>query len=251
MSLFLCHINVTMASGIRTIYMDGLKMEPIHIKLGRAVVIRFFDKPYKAVIGNQNYYAIDFVENDVIIQATGEVNTNLFVYTRFDTYGFILKACYHCLYDDLLHVKRKMRTITKLNGKKKGKKVKRENLSKPLDSLSLKSSLNVGLGFHVGSLFFRVKKITKVTRRSLKVIDLQIKNEGGSFMNMDSIQIKAIRGKSPLPLQKHVIAKDGLESRETTRARLFIPLKENKGFTIKASNNGKIGQVIIDRKYLK
>ena len=103
--LWLSGSTVAIAGGIRTVQVNDTKMQPINLKMGRASVLRFFDKPTKVVIGNQNYYSIEFVANDLTIQPLGDVETNLFVYTLYHTYGFILRVCHSCRYDDLLYVR--------------------------------------------------------------------------------------------------------------------------------------------------
>ena len=93
------------ASGIRTLQVNDKSMGVIHLRMGKASVLRFPDKPKKVVIGNQNYYSVEFIDNDLTIQPLGDVETNLFVYTPFHTYGFILNVCHQCQYDDLVYVK--------------------------------------------------------------------------------------------------------------------------------------------------
>ena len=103
--LLLCLPTMAMASGIRTVQVDAKKMQLIYLKMGRATVLRFTAKPKKVVIGNQNYYAVEFIDNDLTIQPLGKVETNLFVYTPYRTYGFILRVCSSCRADDLVFVK--------------------------------------------------------------------------------------------------------------------------------------------------
>ena len=103
--VLLCLPVVAMASGIRTVQVNAKKMQIIYLKMGRATVLRFAAKPKKVVIGNQNYYAVEFIDNDLTIQPQGKVETNLFVYTPYRTYGFILRVCSSCRSDDLVFVK--------------------------------------------------------------------------------------------------------------------------------------------------
>ncbi len=103
--VLLCLPMMAMASGIRTMHVNNSKMQIINLKMGRATVLRFTAKPKKVVIGNQNYYAVEFIDNDLTIQPLGKVETNLFVYTPYRTYGFILRVCSSCRSDDLVFVK--------------------------------------------------------------------------------------------------------------------------------------------------
>ena len=68
------------AGQIRTIHMNPDKMRLVNLRMGQSTVLRFTDKPKKIVIGNQNYYSVEFIENDVTIQPLGRVKTNLFIY---------------------------------------------------------------------------------------------------------------------------------------------------------------------------
>ena len=103
--VLLCLSVMAMASGIRTVQVNAKKMQLIYLKMGRATVLRFNAKPKKVVIGNQNYYAVEFIDNDLTIQPLGKVETNLFIYTPYRTYGFILRVCQSCRSDDLVFVK--------------------------------------------------------------------------------------------------------------------------------------------------
>lgn len=104
-AVLLCGSLQIQASGIRTVQVDAYKMQRIYLKMGRATVLRFTTKPKKVVIGNQNYYAVEFIDNDLTIQPQGKVETNLFVYTQYRTYGFILRVCSSCRADDLVFIK--------------------------------------------------------------------------------------------------------------------------------------------------
>ena len=103
--VLLCCPLTAIANGIRTVQVNDKKMQLIYLKMGRATVLRFTSKPKKVVIGNQNYFSVEFIDNDLTIQPLGKVETNLFVYTPYRTYGFILRVCSSCRSDDLVFVK--------------------------------------------------------------------------------------------------------------------------------------------------
>ena len=103
--VLLCCSFATSASSIRTVQVNDKKMQLIYLKMGMATVLRFTAKPKKVVIGNQNYFSVEFIDNDLTIQPLGKVETNLFVYTPYRTYGFILRVCKSCSSDDLVFVK--------------------------------------------------------------------------------------------------------------------------------------------------
>ena len=171
--LLLCHSSLTLASGIRTVRVNDARMQPINLNMGKASVLRFAEKPKKVVIGNQNYYSIEFIENDLTIQPLGDVETNLFVYTPYHTYGFILRVCHACRYDDLVYVKWKSKY--KPTPKKKVEVKLRLGFT------------SIGLNFNVGkAISIEVIKTIVDEDRSLRFVDLQIKNNGKSKIKYDS-----------------------------------------------------------------
>lgn len=101
----LCCSLAAQASGIRTVQVNDKKMQIINLKMGMATVLRFTAKPKKVVIGNQNYFSVEFIDNDLTIQPIGKAETNMFVYTPYRTYGFILRVCSSCRSDDLVFVR--------------------------------------------------------------------------------------------------------------------------------------------------
>ncbi len=94
------------AGSIRTLEMNDEKMKSIYLKMGQSTILRFHERPKKVVIGNQNYFQIEFIGNDVTIQPQGPMSTNLFVYGKYHTYGFILRVLSSgSKYDDLVKVR--------------------------------------------------------------------------------------------------------------------------------------------------
>ena len=237
-SVLLCHSLVAQASGIRTAYVNDTRMHPINLKMGKASVLRFAEKPVKVVIGNQNYYSIEFIENDLTIQPLGKVETNLFVYTPYHTYGFILRVCSNCRYDDLVYVKWKSKYRPPLKQKKVKKRVPGFKV--------------IGLRFNVGKeVSTTVIKTTVDTTRQLRFVDLQLKNRGKAKIGVATARIVATRGGVPLPDQGYVIGKDFLGAGEATKARLFLPTKEVKDFTVNVVIGERKGRAIISQRYLK
>lgn len=228
---------------IRTVWMNDTKMQPINLQMGRASVLRFLDKPKKVVVGNQNYYSIEFVENDLTIQPLGDVETNLFVYTSYHTYGFILRVCYYCHYDDLVFVRWKSKyQSAQSNGEKR-------------KSRKTKSEPAVPMKFHVDdALSVEIVKIALHHERALRIINLRIKNIGSTREGLSSVHIVASRKKIPLKHQSYVIEKDRLESGGESRARLFISSEETREWTLtvaRGQRSGKIRINLIKQRLLK
>ncbi len=236
-SVLLCHHSVAWASGIRTAYVNDTKMQPIYLKMGKASVLRFAEKPKKVVIGNQNYYSIEFIDNDLTIQPLGRVETNLFVYTPYHTYGFILRVCHSCRYDDLVYVKWKSKY-------QPPPKIKKAKIVPGFKAIGLK--FNVG-----GGISATVIKTTADTTRQLRFVDLQLKNSGRTKINITSARIVATRRNVPLPNQGYVIEQDFLKAGEITKARLFLSAKETRDFTVNVFVNAHKGRVIIAQGYLR
>ncbi len=92
---------------VRTLSMNDGTMEPIRLSLGNSTVLRFMEKPERIVLGNKKFYRVEFVGTDVAIQPLGEATSNLFVYTKNASYGFILNSQSAGEYDDLVKIYRK------------------------------------------------------------------------------------------------------------------------------------------------
>ena len=121
------------AGVVRTVYVNNEKMEPIYYSLGKSSILRFTERPRKVVVGNKNYFQIEFIGNDVTIQPLGQAHTNVFVYTEYQVYGFLLRPT-NSRYDDLVNVKWKPKNIV-FKKKEKPKQVK--PLFRPIQLLSL------------------------------------------------------------------------------------------------------------------
>lgn len=238
-SFSLLCVPVSFAGGIRTVNVNDTKMQPILLRMGKASVLRFSEKPKKVVIGNQNYYSVEFIENDLTIQPLGDVETNLFVYTPYHTYGFILKVCHGCDYDDLVYVKWKSKFSPVKNPP-----VKKENPG--FQAIGLKFGIEK-------SLKVLVVKTSTDSERSLRMIDLEIKFDGKpkETQSLTSLRFVATRCGSPLKGQGYVVEKDVLKTGEVSKARIFLPLKETRGFTLNAFLNEKTSKIIVERRYLQ
>ncbi len=100
---FIC--SLAEAGHVRNLLTTSQKMPVINLMTGRSTVLRFSSPPKKVVVGNQNYFNIEFIDSDVTIQPLGHVASNLFVYGEGFTYGFILKVNQSQEYDDLVFVR--------------------------------------------------------------------------------------------------------------------------------------------------
>lgn len=100
----LIFLSAKSEAAVRSVEATDQAITPVYLSLGRSTVLRFREKPRKVVVGNQNYFNIEFIDNDLAIQPTGLVATNLFVYGESHNYGFNLRVSSTGTGDDLIHV---------------------------------------------------------------------------------------------------------------------------------------------------
>ncbi len=249
-------VSTAFSNKIRTIRVNDREMSRIQLRMGRSSILRFSETPRKAVIGNQNYHSIEFIDNDLTIQPLDKVETNLFVYTPYHTYGFLLDVCDHCPYDDFLHVKWKPKPLKFLSVLSHQKNQKEGAKSKKL--MPRFHPIDIDLVLPIGrSLFVKIIQTMVASKPSLRslpslrIIDIQIKNKGVSHKNIESLQIWATRKGKPLNPQSYVVGKDHLNNHESSKARLFISSKEKKAFTLHVTCGDEKGKIIIQGKYLQ
>ena len=49
------------SAGVRVLPLDGPRMGAIFLKLGQSTVLRFPEKPKKVVVGNKNFFNVEFI----------------------------------------------------------------------------------------------------------------------------------------------------------------------------------------------
>ncbi len=221
------------ASNVRTVAVNNDAMAPIFLKMGKSTVLRFIDKPKKVVIGNQNYYGLEFIENDVAIQPIGAVGTNLFVYTEHHTYGFLLTPGER--YDDLVFVRWKYPQVGKTDGPRP----------------AAAKVVNPKLSFMVGDgLKVRIDKIQGPSTFGLHIIDCTFENVGKNELDISGMDLRATRSGKALENQSVVIERDKLKSREKAKARIVLKLGVKEDFLIEGKLKGASGKTVMARKFL-
>jgi len=231
-------VNAGLVRSIRT---DDKQMNHITLKMGQSTVLRFNDdRPKKVVIGNQNYYNIEFVEgtSDVTLQPLQAIATNLFVYCDKKNYGFLIKTKNHGQYDDLVNVywKEPPRAV-KLKGKvlvSSKKKVRRIKNLINLDRIKVSNFA-----------------VTSYKEKKSIFVDFLIRNAFKEDQNLKEINVFATRRGKKLKNQTFVIEKSKLSIGEKTRSRLIIAMDRKKGFTLNISLGKEFGKTIISKKVLK
>lgn len=183
------------AERVRTLTVDDKKMYPVYLMMGRSTVLSFEEKPKKVVIGNKNYYELEFVEgkSHITLQPQGNVTTNMFVYGAKNVYGFILKTRSVGGYDDLIKVKWK--------DDKKFKRVKGKLLKVPFFKEKI-----INKSIYLGKLKIFVKRALKIKKDSY-ALDLEFLNTGKNKVNLDNIRIQQKEVKDTLKIQRSFLKK--------------------------------------------
>ena len=84
---------LALASNARSVYLTDKKMEPIQVGAGRSTILSFPSRPTKVILGSQGMFAIEYVENDIAINALhSPARSNLFVYLEGRRFGFDLRT---------------------------------------------------------------------------------------------------------------------------------------------------------------
>ena len=206
-------------------------MESIHLKLGQSTVLRFRETPKKVVVGNQNYFNVEFIGNDITIQPQDLVKTNLFVYGEYHTFGFVLNTGNSNRYDDLVNIlwnsptmkrPKKLRLTTKILKK----------------SIRLKSKLKCNL-----------EKITEL-RPNFYVLDFNLFNGGSKMIKISEIDLFLTRSKVKLPKQRLIISSERIEKNFGIKGRIFFNLNKKEGFSLHLLSKEGSKKTIISRKFL-
>lgn len=216
------------AGRVRTLPTNSREMPVISLMTGRSTVLRFPAAPKKVVLGNQNYFNVEFIDSDITLQPLGSATSNLFVYGDGFTYGFILKVNQGGEYDDLVFVRGKLPVYESERPQVPPKTVV------PKPDVKYGVAIQKGSGVQVrGSSFkwndhlqtyftdfFLVIKGTKVIQS--KSLNLQLLGETGDASSI-----------SP------VFESDDLTPGKPMRVRLFSKLDFRKDLKVKLKFNGK------------
>ena len=230
MICILCSSANSFAGNIRTVHMNSDKMEPVRLKMGQSTVVRFTDKPVKVVIGNQNFYSVEFIDSDVTIQPLGAVKTNLFVYTAHHVYGFILSPSHNGRYDDIVNVRWASSGIV-LKQKRK-KHFFEKKLSQELK---------------IGKIEVSLKKVIINKTRKTHIIEFEVLNN--SLMKVKSRDLKfyLTRSGQKLEIQDFALSEQKLQPLKKVMGRLLVKLDKKHGFTFNFEHQKKKKSVIVSR----
>lgn len=221
------------AGTVRTIGVNNDSMAPIYLRLGKSTVLRFPDKPRKVVVGNQNYYGLEFIENDLAIQPLGAVSTNLFVYTERRTYGFLLTPGER--YDDLVFVRWRSDF----------------ERAQPKEATPPAKESRLGLSFKIGkALAVTIEKVKAQASLGLHLIDGTLENTGKTEIALSDLSLRAIRQGKAVGKQDMVTEKERLKPGEKSKVRIVLKLDQKADFTLEGKSGNDSGKVILGRKFL-
>lgn len=223
------------AGQIRTVHMNSDKMKTVNLKMGQSTVLRFSDKPRKVVIGNQNYYSIEFIENDVTIQPLGQVKTNLFIYTPHHVYGFILNPRTGVSsYDDIVNVKWVASGIVLTpRQRKKGFTEK-----------------NIGQVINLGKVKIDLRRVIINKTRGTHIVEFEVLNNSLRTLRQKDFDFYLTRSNKRLSVQEFALSNSKVLPFKGVLGRLLVKLDKKKGFTFNVKLKGQVKSKIVYRRYL-
>lgn len=213
-------------AAVRSVSATDRAISPIYLSLGRSTVLRFREKPRKVVLGNQNYFNIEFIESDLAIQPTGGVTTNLFVYGEFHTYGFTLHVGGSPA-DDLVHVS--------------WAPPQEAGRSAPVSNTQVRV---IEKQFSVGpTLQLRLERIVYLPSQNLIWGELSVLSQGGSPPSVKKISVGVFeRGISEVK-SRLVCESDVIKMAQKNSCRIFFPVSKARERTLKIKLDRASGQV--------
>lgn len=218
---------------VRELYVNQNEMGIVNLKMGQSTILRFQEKPKKVVIGNQNYFNVEFIDNDVTIQPLGSAKTNLFVYGEYNTYGLLIDVNNQSNYDDLVIVKRGLKPQTAPIEPKP--KERRPNV------LIFERFIGKELRISFDKMFFH--ELMKVY-----VIDLTFQNPKSDLIKTEKLSIKLSQANKPIEDIKLIF--DDAKAGVPLKARILFRIPTKKSFTLYVDYNGNEMKQIIEEKYL-
>ena len=232
----LCHI--ALANGVRTILVKPNSIEPIYLSMGKSTVLRFRDHPRKIVIGNQNYFGVEFIENDVALQPLGQIKTNMFVYTENKTYGFYLIVG-QGRSDDLAKIEWQPLEMKE--------RVPRKPMT-PMASLKVINGISVKLSC---GLKLSPISIQYSPDHRMYILDFSLENTFSKEINLSTVSIMITKDK--LSLSKQILVKEieKLKEKGKSKVRLFFALESKSDLKVILSNANEKTEFILSQKYFK
>ncbi len=202
-------------------------MPVIHLMTGRSTVIRFLSPPKKVIIGNQNYFNIEFIDSDVTLQPLANTSSNMFVYGDGYTYGFILKVNSISDYDDLVFIRSKVPHFATPPAEKSAAKPPVAKKDLPYSIVVPKKS-KIDLQ---GAVF----KWNESIKTFYADIFITVKDQ--KKIPTDEVKILILNGSTDVTAIKSVFEKDHLLQNIKGRARIFASVSAQQKLKLKIQIN--------------
>ncbi|MBK7962360.1 MAG: hypothetical protein IPK04_14960 [Bdellovibrionales bacterium] len=229
----------TFAGRVRTLPASSQEMPVIKLMTGRSTVLRFSSPPKKVIVGNQNYFNIEFIDSDVTIQPLASTASNLFVYGDSFTYGFILNVGHSGDYDDLVFIRNKVPAFAT-------PKTEKESIKVPVAKKDLKFTIVVPKKSKIdlqGNAFKWNESINSF------YADVFITLKAQKTISTDSAKIQILSAGQDLTTIKAVFEKDQLVQNVKGRARIFANVNSKDVVKLKLLINKE--EMIFDLKWKK
>ena len=233
---FLTVSTISQAGGIRTVYVNSKQMRTIKLKMGQSTVLRFREKPKKVVVGNSNYYNVEFIDNDLTIQPQGEFPTNLFVYGEYHTFGFNLKVTQGNDFDDLVNVRWKAQSVSKKGSSK---------LTNPVMKKLVRKSFTLGK-----NLVFHVKEVQQNKLLNSTIVDWELENTSGKIIKSETLKAYLTRSNRRLWGQQFGLLESEIKPSSKCKFRFVIKPMQKVGFSINAQLGDISKKFIVSRVFL-
>jgi hypothetical protein len=93
LSLLFAFVPGVYAAKSRTVYLNDTDMTQVRIMPGRSTILNFPIRPTKVILGNQGSFTVEFVENDLALNALrSQAQGNLFAYMEGRRFAFDLRT---------------------------------------------------------------------------------------------------------------------------------------------------------------
>lgn len=234
--LTLVSAPTVLAGGIRTIQVNASKMASINLAMGQSTVLRFDEKPEKVVVGNQNYFSVEFIDKDLTIQPQGIANSNLFVYGKHgNVYGFNLKVNGGNHYDDLVNVQWRYGGHYKVTGKSSVSKI----------------SKIVNETIKLGNIKFQITRVINLKNKNYYLIDGKISNSGLEHIDLAKFKMSLSRSSKQLSGYQYAFSKQHLPSGRTATFRLAFKQGSSDAFRLHILYGNLSKSLVISQRWLR
>ncbi|MCY4524705.1 MAG: pilus assembly protein N-terminal domain-containing protein, partial [Halobacteriovoraceae bacterium] len=200
-------------SKVRTVRTNDQQIAQIRLKIGKSTLLSFPERPTKIVMGNPDFFTVEFVENDLSLNPKGIVETNLFVYTKQNVFAFLLRVASSGQYDDLVHVKYKPRYLYKSKSRISKFKKKEQSLK------------------------FDFERIEFVTKKKKLLIDFSLKNITNKKISLKRLAIKIFQEKRKLKIITFVLSPEDLKGRKKAKGKIVARFFKKGNIHLKVKLN--------------